>query len=69
MELHQKLRKKYEFPGGSICKKWKASGGHGKFDWKSRGVNFKKIDILGGGGIIFLLWKVLGPWFYVRTFL
>ena len=31
-------------------------GGHDKIDWKSRVVNFKKIDILNMGGTIFF-WK------------
>ena len=34
---------------GVNAKKWKIPGGYGKFDWKSRGANFKKIDILNRG--------------------
>ena len=39
--MNQKLRKKHGFPGGGVnAKKWKIPGGHGKFDWKSRGLFF-----------------------------
>ena len=53
-----KLRRKW-ISRGSKQKDGKFQGGHGKFDWKSREVNFKKIDILdrGGGGTIFFLEK------------
>ena len=52
-----KIEEKIWISRGSICKKWKAPGGHGKFDWKSRGVNFKKIDILNRGGGTIFFWK------------
>ena len=32
-------------------------GGHGKIDWKSRGVDLKIIDILNMGGTVFFLKK------------
>ena len=38
-----------DFQGGRYKKKWKIPGGHSKFDWKSREVNFKKFDILNRG--------------------
>ena len=37
--------------------KWKIPGGHVKFDWKSKRVNFNKINILNRGGTIFFLEK------------
>ena len=43
------MRKKHEFPGGFDAKKMENFRSLGKFDWKSRGVNFKKIDILNSG--------------------
>ena len=43
---------------GVKAKRWKILGGHGKFDQKSREVNFKKIDILDrGGGVHFFSGK------------
>ena len=48
-----KFKETRGFPGGVNAKeKWKIPGGHDKIDWKSRGVNFKKIDILNVGGTI-----------------
>ena len=38
-------------------KSGKFQGSHDKIDWKSRGVNFKKIDILNRGGTN-LFWKI-----------
>ena len=54
--IYQNLRKKHRFLGGSMQRNGKFQEGHGKFDWKSRGFNFKKIDILNRGGTIFF-WK------------
>ena len=45
------------FQGGSMQKNKKFQGGHDKFDWKSRGVNVKKIDILNRGGLQFFTGK------------
>ena len=39
---------------GVNAKKWKILGDHGKFDRKSRGVSFKRIDILNRGIRLFL---------------
>ena len=44
-----KIEEKTWFSRGVNAKKWKTPGGHGKFDWKSRRVNFKKSDILNKG--------------------
>ena len=52
--VHQKLRKKHAFPGGSMQK-------NGKF----QGVNFKKIDIFNRGKIIF--WKAQLGEYYNHT--
>ena len=43
-----KIEEKHGFPGGQ-CKNGKFQGGHRKFDWESRGVNFKKINIPNRG--------------------
>ena len=44
----QSLRVKRGFPKGLMQKKWEIHG-HDKIDRKSRGVSFKKIDILNRG--------------------
>ena len=49
--VHQNLRKKRGFPGGINAKKIK--GGRGKFDEKSRGFGFKKMNILNREGFFF----------------
>ena len=46
-----------DFQGGQDKKNGKFQGDHVKFDWKFRGVNFKKIDVLNRGSTI-LFWKV-----------
>ena len=38
-------------------KNGKIPGGHGKLDWKFKGVTFKKFDILKGGGGKIYFWK------------
>ena len=50
------VEEKHGFPGGSIGKNGKFQGDHVKFDWKSRGVNFKKIDSLNRG-VTIVFWK------------
>ena len=50
------------FPGGgSMQKKWKIQfqGGHGKFDWKSRGSTSKNSISSTGGGTFFFLESAL----------
>ena len=47
-----------DFQGGSMQKNGKLQGGHGKFDWKSRGSTSKKLISLTGGGIELFFTKV-----------
>ena len=64
MDFQGESIQKNGFPGGVNTKKWISRGSqykkmgkfqrvNGKFDWKSREVKFKKIDILTGGGVQF----------------
>ena len=41
-----KFEGKRRFSKGLMQKSGKFRGGHDKIDWKSRGISFKKIDIL-----------------------
>ena len=65
MKPHQKLftTKSYIFiflkNAHDFAKNGKFQGCHGKFDWKSREVNFQKIDILNRGYNFFLEKRII----------
>ena len=54
---YTKIEEKPWISRGVNAKNGKFQGNHGKFEWKSREVNFKKLDILNRGGYNFFLEK------------
>ena len=47
--FNQNVREKRGFPKGLMQKSRKFQGSHDKIGWKSKGLNFEKIDILNRG--------------------
>ena len=54
---YTKIEEKPWISRGVNAKNGKFQGNHGKFEWKSREVNFKKLDIFNRGGGTISFWK------------